>query len=101
MRQKQWNLIDNLKRKIFIKNELKTLLLKNVIKNNLIKNIYKYYAIFNKTKIKKSSSIIKQNNRCIRTGRQWSINKLTRYSRFVFRKESYIGNLPGFKRASW
>lgn len=101
MRSEQWILIDKLKRKIFIKYELKRFMLKNILKNNYISNINKYYAFYRKIKLKRWSTIGQQVNRCHKTGRQWSVNKLTRYSRFKFRTESYQGKIPGFSRASW
>jgi len=101
MRSEQWILIDNFKRKIYIKYELKKILLKSMIKNNYLPVSRKYLILYRKTKLKRYSSITQQVNRCFKTGRQWSVNKLTRYSRFKFRTESYAGNLPGFSRASW
>ena len=40
-------------------------------------------------------------HRCAFSGRVWSVNRKTRYSRFLFRTESYDGNIPGCRRASW
>jgi small subunit ribosomal protein S14 len=99
--EKQLVLLDKFKRSIFIKYELKRLILKSGVKNNYIKNISKYYILYKKSKICRWSSIIQQTNRCFKSGRAWSVNKLTRYSRFVFRREAYSGNIPGFRRASW
>nr|QCU82623.1 ribosomal protein S14 [Pseudourostyla cristata] len=101
MRSEQWILIDNLKRKLFIKYELKQFLLKSILKSNYTTNLQKYYITYRKTKLKRWAAISQQTNRCFRTGRPWYVNKLTRYSRFKFRTESYTGNLPGFSRASW
>ena len=101
IREEQWKNLDNFKRKIFLKNELKRLILKSIIKNENLPNTYRYFALFNKNKLIRTSSHIQHQNRCVRTGRIWSISKLTQYSRFVFRTSSYNGNLPGFKRASW
>jgi small subunit ribosomal protein S14 len=101
MREKQWILLDNFKRKIYLKYEIKNLILKSIINNNYTKLIYKYYSSYNKSKITTTALISKQTNRCFKTGRKWGISKKTRYSRFVFRTESYNGNLPGYRRASW
>ena len=101
MREEQWILIDNLKRKIFIKYELKKLICNSIIKNNSVKNTHKYFALYTKNKINRWATLNEQNNRCFKSGRHWYTNKLTRTSRFVFRIESYSGHLPGFKRASW
>lgn len=100
-RQLQLKSLDNFKRKIFIKYEIKKKILICIIKNKSLKNVYRYYAYFNYIKISRFSNIIKQKNRCIISGRSWSTEKITKYSRFVFRDKSNTGNLPGFKRASW
>lgn len=96
-----WKLTDNLKRKLFIKNELKRFILKSLGLNTTLPLSYRYFAIFNYSKISRWSSIIQQKNKCIKTGRTWSTVKHAKYSRFIFRRESYNGNIPGFKRASW
>jgi len=101
MRNEQWILMDKLKRNLYIKYELKNFIFNSIIKNNATPNIYKYYIFYKKSKLKRWSIISQQTNRCVKFGRPWYVNKLTRYSRFTFRKESYCGNLPGFKRASW
>lgn len=101
MRGQQWILIDKLKRNLYIKYELKRVIIKSIIKTNTISNTYKYYALYEKTKLKRWTTINQQTNRCFKTGRQWYVHKLTRYCRFSFRTEAYNGHLPGFKRASW
>lgn len=101
MRKKHWILADILRRKIFLKYELKKIILKSIFKNNEIQNSFKYYSLYSKNHLPRRSSISQQVNRCFLTGRPWYVNKYTRYSRFKFRLESYKGNMPGFKRASW
>lgn len=41
------------------------------------------------------------NNRCIISGRVWSVDKHAKMSRFVFREQTYNSKLPGCSRASW
>lgn len=101
MRQKHWILTDILRRKLFLKYELKKIILKSIIKNNEMQNSYKYLSLLFKSHIPRRALIIQQVNKCFLTGRPWYVNKYTRYSRFKFRLESYKGNIPGFKRASW
>jgi small subunit ribosomal protein S14 len=101
IRELQWKMLDNFRRKLFLKYELHRIVLKSVTKNTYLPWINRYFAFYNKSKLLQLSSITKQKNRCIRSGRRWSIVKMTSYSRFVFRNESYNGNLPGFRRASW
>ena len=100
-RADQWILIDNYKRKYFLKFEIQKKLLKSLTKNSKLKLIQNYIAFLKQIKIKKNKSVIMHNNRCVRTGRTWSINRFTQYSRFYLRTEIYKGNIPGFKRSSW
>lgn len=86
---------------MFIKNEIKNIIYNSCLKNNFLPNVLKYHVFYKKSKITKWGILPQQSNRCFVTGRAWYINKFTRQSRFVFRKESYNGNIPGFKRASW
>lgn len=97
----QWKLLDNYRRKLFLKNEIKKKILLGLIKNQNLPIIYRHLALWNKSKLMRSSSFTQQQNRCTKTGRIWSVVKLTRYSRFMFRTESHKGNIPGFSRASW
>jgi len=101
MREQQWILIDNFKRKIFIKNELKKIILKSLIKNSFIFDANRYLAHYRKNKISRFKNVIQQHNRCFISGRRWYVLKITRLSRFKFRDHSYSGLLPGFSRASW
>ncbi len=100
-RSLQWKLLDNYRRKIFLKNEIKIKILKSLSKNQNLPLTYRYLIYWNKNKISKLTSFTKHQNRCVQTGRNASVNKQTRYSRFLFRTESYKGNLPGISRASW
>jgi small subunit ribosomal protein S14 len=101
IRENRWKTLDNFKRKLFLKNELKKIILKSIINNTHLPISYRYFALYNKSKLLRLSSITQQKNKCVKTGRIWSTVKLTRYSRFLFRTESNNGNLPGFRRASW
>ena len=101
IRENRWKTLDNYKRKLFLKNELKKILLNSIIKNKNISLFNRYLALFNKSKITRNSSLNQQKNRCFLTGRNWYIVKNTKMSRFVFRTESNNGNIAGFKRASW
>jgi ribosomal protein S14 len=96
-----WKLIDNLKRKAFLKTEIKKITLKGISYNTLLPISYRYLSLYHYSKISKTLSIIQHKKKCVKTGRVWSTEKYTKYSRFVFRRESYQGNTPGFRRASW
>lgn len=101
IRENRWKMLDNYKRKLFLKNELKKIILNSLIKNSNLPITHRYFALYNKSKLLRNSSINQQKNRCTKTGRIWSTVNRTNLSRFVFRTESNNGNLPGFKRASW
>lgn len=101
IRKNRWKTLDNFKRKLFLKNELKRIILISLIKNQNVPLHNRYFAFYNKSKLIRSSSLNQQKNRCVLTGRVRSVVKNTRLSRFAFRTESNNGNLPGFKRASW
>lgn len=101
IRENRWKMLDNFRRKLFLKTELKKIILKSIIKNNNLPLSYRYFALYNKSKLLRLSSITQQKNKCVKTGRVWSTVKMANYSRFLFRTESGKGNLPGFRRASW
>lgn len=101
IREYKWKVLDNFRRKLFLKTELKKLILKSIIKNTTLPLTYRYFALYNKSKLLRISSITQQKNKCVKTGRIWYKVKLVKYSRFLFRTESNNGNLPGFRRASW
>lgn len=101
IREEQWKLLDNYRRKMYVKYEMKNKLFKSIIRNKSLPISYRYYATFQKSLVPKSSSIVKQVNRCVQSGRQWNILKKVKLSRFVFRFQSYDGILPGVRRSSW
>jgi ribosomal protein S14 len=100
-RQKNWILLDNYKRQVYIKYKLKRILLKSgkITKKNPIFRKYLYYI--NLIKLPNVSSVSFSNNRCTSKGRIWGTNKKTSLGRFVLRQEIYASVIPGFRRASW
>ena len=44
-------MLDNFRRKLFLKNELKRFILKSIIKNTNIPITYRYFALYNKSKL--------------------------------------------------
>lgn len=93
--------MDRLKRKSFLKYELKKQLLTAVKKSKTVPYLRRYRGAFYLSNIPTSMSKVVVNNRCVSTGRNLGVNGKTGYSRFVLRDESYKSNLPGFRRASW
>lgn len=101
IRQDQWKLLDQHRRIYYVKFELKNKLLKSICINRKLPLSYRYFSLFKKSLLPKTSSIVKQRNRCIVTGRQWNVLQKTKTSRFVFRSQSYESFLPGVRRDSW
>jgi ribosomal protein S14 len=100
-RQVQWNFLDTNRRKAYIKFEIKNKLCKSIIKNNKTTLSIRTLAAFKQSHLPRISSITKVVNRCVRTGRQFSVIHKTQLSRFPFRFQSYDGALPGVRRNSW
>ena len=100
-RHLRWKLLDNFRRKLFLKFELRRLILCFISKNTASPQCVRYLSLFYKSKILRLSSKVQHKNRCVKTGRIWAVNKPTQLSRFTFQREAYSGNLPGFRRASW
>jgi len=85
---------------MYVKYEIKSKLLRSILRNKNIPQAYRYFALFQKSLLPKSSSVVKQTNRCVQSGRQWNVLRKTKLSRFVFRFRSYEGLLPGVRRSS-
>lgn len=100
-RHNLWISVDNYKRKLFLKHEIKKQLLISNKKNKNSTYLARYKSSFYLSMLPQLSSKIQVNNRCVFTGRVWSVNRKTGYTRFVMRDESYKSNLPGIRRASW
>lgn len=52
-------------------------------------------------KLPKNSSKVRQNNRCMMTGRGRGYYRKFGISRLVFREKALAGEIPGIKKASW
>lgn len=100
-RRMRWKFLDRMRRKNFLKQEIKKIILSSIIDNTELPRVYRYYALYNYSKISRSNSLIQHKNRCVKSGRVWSVVKSTRYSRFIFRNEVAYGNIPMYKRSSW
>jgi hypothetical protein len=61
--------MDKLKRKLFLKNEIKRQLLKSFIKNKKMPTAYRYLALWYRSKLSRLSSSTQIQNRCVMTGR--------------------------------
>jgi ribosomal protein S14 len=88
------------RRKIYVKYELKNKLFKSILKNRTVPLANRYAASYRRSTLPRKSSITKLVNRCIQTGRQYTVIHKVRLSRFPFRVQSYNGVLPGVRRHS-
>lgn len=100
-RHNLWVSMDNYKRKIFIKQEIKKILLVSYKSSKKATYLNRYKASFYLSMLPRSSAKTRITNRCVFSGRVWAVNRKTNYSRFLFRDQAYNSNLPGFRRASW
>ena len=93
--------MDVIKRKMFIKTEIKRRLLKSLKTSHLVPFSRRYQAVCFLTRLPRISSVTQVRNRCVLSGRVWSVNNKTRYGRFILRDNAYNSNIPGLSRASW
>lgn len=94
-------MMDLLKRRFYIKFELKKTFYKSLIFNKNIKIILRLYALYKLSHLQRYTSVTKINNRCVISGRSYNILSKFKYSRFVLRSETNQGNTVGFSRISW
>jgi hypothetical protein len=69
MRKKHLIYSDLLRRKIFIKSEIKRKILNSLEKTTLVPNVYRYLCLYFKSLSPRRTSLIQQVNRCFLTGR--------------------------------
>ena len=100
-KETHWIIVSNVKRKFFLKN----FFFKSIYKSNThIYGIPKILKMFARIKIQKysyRSSICFLNNRCLLSGRGYSIKTKYKLSRFFLRKNYNRLLISGLKRASW
>ena len=87
---------DKVKRKRVKNNEYKTLLLKSIIKNSAVKKEVRWCALIDLQKQPRSGSKVRVTNRCIFTGRKYSVSKSLRMNRLEIFRELKRGSLPGY-----
>lgn len=93
---------DLIKRKEFLKKEIKKIVLKSIIQNLNLKPKIRSLAFKKIIKLQLESSISKQNNNlCLQTGRFKGVLRLTNLSRHNIKKLSLIGSLQNIKTKSW
>jgi ribosomal protein S14 len=91
---------DKVKRKSFLKNEIKKIILKSVFRNFQINEILRAHALKKLTFLEKKSFISKQNNVCLITGRFGGVFKKYDLSRHSIKKIAKLNFLQNTKIAS-
>lgn len=86
--------LDNIKRKLFLKNEIKKLILKSIFQNRYIKNTKRFYIKIKLLQFKKQGAIAFQKKRCILTGQSNSIYKNFEINRHMVKKLNIFGMIP-------
>lgn len=78
---------EQIKKKKFLKTEIKKIILKSIINNQNINPIIRANASYKLSKFIQNSTISKQkNNICIKTGRIGGVYKMTNFSRHYIKK---------------
>jgi len=101
VREHYWQLQDMLRRPLHLKYEVKNLILKGVRYDRTIIYEKRIWARYLSSVFTRFSRISRYRKRCTITGRSFNVNHVTRYSRFVFRREAHRGSIPGIRRASF
>jgi len=96
-----WVRMDEIKRRMFLKNEIKKEFLTAIKRSKVVPFTRRYQAACYLSTLPRLSSVTQVRNRCVLSGRVWSVNKKTRYGRFTLRNNAYNSNIPGLARASW
>lgn len=87
------------KRKIYLKEELKKKILKSIVQNQSVKPLVKQYAYYRL--IKMSTLPYKIKNTCLITGRNSSVSNNFFLSRHSLKKLANINKLQNVKIRSW
>lgn len=93
---------DKLKRKEYLKKEIKKIILLSLIQNLNLKPIKRALALKKLSNLKRNASISRQNNNiCLKTGRTKGVLRLTNLSRHYMKQLSLSGSLQNIKIKSW
>jgi ribosomal protein S14 len=87
---------DLIKRKYFLKTELKKIILKSIIQNKNTKPLIRSYAMLKYTTFNKKSFLSKQINVCLIRGRHkgvWSFCQMSRHALNKFATSGFLQNI--------
>jgi hypothetical protein len=97
-RQKKKIIKEIIKRKYFIKNELKEKILKSIIQNKKIIQIKRFFA---QIILQKNNKKKKNNKICLYTSKFRGINTFLFFSRHTIKKLANMNELQNIKVKSW
>lgn len=102
MKREEKNImIDWIKKKLFLKNEIKSIIIKSIFQNRYIPNVKRCYMKVVNTRIKKKSSISSQKKRCVITGQSNSVYKNFEINRHVVKRFNNVGLIQGVTVKKW
>src|ERR1700712_5453651 len=85
---------DKIKRKEYLKKEIKKIVLLSIIQNLNLKPVTRALALKKITHFKRYAYLSKQNNNiCLKTGRSKGVIRLTNFSRHYMKQLSLTGSL--------
>ena len=102
MKREEKNImIDWIKKKLFLKNEIKSIIIKSIFQNRYIPNVKRCYMKVVNTRVKKKSSISSQKKRCVITGQSNSVYKNFEINRHVVKRFNNVGLIQGVTVKKW
>jgi ribosomal protein S14 len=93
--------LDNIKRKLFLKNEIQKLILKSIFQNRYTKNTKRFYSKIKLLKFKKKINIAYQKKRCVLTGQSNGIYKNFELNRHMIKKLNTFGMVQNLTLKKW
>jgi ribosomal protein S14 len=93
--------IDWVKKKLFLKNEIKSIIMRSIFQNRYIPNVKRCYMKVVNARIKKKSSIAFQKKRCVVTGQSNSVYKNFEINRHVMKRFNNVGLIQGVTLKKW
>lgn len=85
--------LDNIKRRLFLKNEIKRLILKSIFQNRYIKTTKRFFIRIKLLTLKKKTGLSFQKKRCVLTGQSNSIYKNFEINRHMIKKLNTFGTI--------
>lgn len=93
---------DKIKRKEYLKKEIKKLVLKSIVQNLNVKPAKRALAWKKMSCLIRNASISRQNNNiCLKTGRYKGVLRISSLSRHYMKQLSLVGGLQNIKIKSW